>query len=142
MPPFNNPYQPYQPYQPNPYGQPTYGFQQPPYQPQIQQPQPQVQKPLFDFVNGVEGAKSYRLLPNQSAILLDNDNSLMYIKTANALGQSAIEYYSIQKTTEEMLRGTPKQEVSFVSREDFDELVKKVTLLERAVRPQQDKSNE
>ena len=136
------PYNPYQPYQPNPYGQPAYGFQQPTYQPP--QPQPQVQKPLFDFVNGVEGAKSYRLLPNQSAILLDNDNSLMYIKTANALGQSAIEYYSIQKTTEESLRGTPKQEpsASYVSRDDFDALVKKVTLMERAMKPQQDKPNE
>lgn len=132
---YNNPYQPYQP---NPYGQPNYGFQQP-YQ--APQPQPQVQKPNFDFVNGIEGAKSYRLMPNQSAILLDNENSLLYIKSANALGQSSIEYYSIQKTSEDAVKGTPKKDASFVSREDFDELVKKVTLMERAMKPQ-DKSNE
>ena len=130
-----NPY-PYPNYQ-----QPNYGgFQNPYGQPQYPNQPQQAQKPYFDFVNGIEGAKSYRLNPGQTAFLMDNDNAVLYVKTANAMGQSSIEYYSISKITEDAVRGEKAAQTGYVSRDDFDALAKKVTLLERSMNSKPEES--
>ena len=49
------------------------------------------------YVNGTEGAKAFILPPNSSALLMDSDNPMFYIKTANPQGQCSLEYYKFQK---------------------------------------------
>lgn len=49
------------------------------------------------FVNGIEGARSYQLLPNQTMFLMDNENPVFYMKTSNQLGQSNIRGYKFEE---------------------------------------------
>ena len=68
----------------NPYG----------YQPNYQ-PYPQQKVNTYAFVNGIEGAKSFQIMPNQMVMLLDSDNPLIYKKTANSYGQATIEAFEL-----------------------------------------------
>lgn len=104
------PYNPYNPY--------------PPYPPQANyQAAPQN---TYAFVNGVEGAKSYYVQPNQTVMLMDSDDPIAYMKSANAMGQATIKYFRLVETSEQELRGQPKQAPSYVLKADFDALAKRV----------------
>ena len=108
----------FNPYQQYPYGVPSYGYQQ-----SFQQPQN-----TYAFVNGIEGAKSYPMQPNQTVMLMDSDNPIAYMKQSNGMGQSTIKYFKLVETSEEALKGT-KPATEYVTKADFDELSKKVASL-------------
>lgn len=38
------------------------------------------------WVNGIEGANAYRVMPNRSVLLMDQNEHVFYIKTADASG--------------------------------------------------------
>ena len=112
---------PYDPY-PNPYMPRTgYGFGN-----QYNQPQPQPQTNTYAFVNGIEGAKSFPMAPNQTVMLMDSDNPIAYMKTSNGMGQASIKYFKLVETSEAELKGSAKPAVEYVSRSDFDALRKQV----------------
>lgn len=124
---YNNPYNPYQQ---NPYGVPQYGNYQP--------TQPHN---TYAFVNGIEGAKSYPMQPNQTVMLMDSDNPIAYMKTSNAMGQATLKYFKLVETNESELRGqmSAKTEKEYVLRTDFnilstkvDEILKKMKESENA----------
>lgn len=94
----------------NPYGN---------YQPNNYYQQPRTNGNLI-FVNGMEGAKSYQIQPNQMVMLLDSDNPIIYKKTANAYGQATIEPFELVPIQEH------KQEEKYVLRTDFEALVKRI----------------
>lgn len=50
---------------------------------------------IFDYVNGIEGAKAYQVMPNQMIPLFDNDNPIVYLKQANLYGQATIKAYKL-----------------------------------------------
>ena len=112
-------YNPYNPYQPNPYGMPQYGNYQP------AQPQGQQQN-TYAFVNGIEGAKSFPMAPNQTVMLMDSDNPIAYMKTSNGMGQASIKYFKLVETSEAELKGSAKPAVEYVAKADFDILRKQV----------------
>lgn len=127
------PYNPYSPYPQNPYGQPMYGFpQQPQYQPQQPSaPQYPQQENVYAFVNGVEGAKSYQLRPNQSVMLMDSEQPLCYMKTSNAMGQATVRYFRLTEIPEAEARtpSTPapaKPSADFATKAELAALAKKV----------------
>lgn len=109
------PYNPYNPYQPYPQ-QPSYGSY--PHQ-----------QNTYAFVNGIEGAKAYQVMPNQTVMLMDSDNPIAYMKQANAMGQTTIRYFKLVEISEEDLRGKPKEQAVYVTKADFDALAKKVESL-------------
>lgn len=111
-----NPYNPYNPYAP----QPAY-FQQP-------QAQPQPQNNTYAFVNGIEGAKSYPMAPNQTVMLMDSENPIAYMKQSNSMGQATIKYFKLAETNESELRGqsVPQSASEYVTKADFSVLEKKV----------------
>lgn len=126
--PYNNPYAGFN------YGQPyPQTFPQP-------QPQPTQSKPVFDFVNGVEGAKSYGVAPNRTAILMDTENAAVYIKTANGIGQASIEFYEITKSSEEKILAQRKKAemANFVTRDEFSSLMQKIDSIEKAIAPKEE----
>lgn len=80
----------------------------------------------YAYVNGIEGAKSFQIQPGKTVLLVDSDNSFIYFKSANELGQSTLRYFSISeideaKAKEMISNSNPK----FVLKADFDELNKK-----------------
>lgn len=115
--------------------------------PNYQQPVQQPQLNQYAFVNGIEGAKSFQMMPNQTVMLMDSDNPIAYMKTSNAVGQSTIRYFKLIETTEENLKtnnNVPKQE--YVLKTDFDVLNNKVeellSKLEKTSKPYPNKHKE
>lgn len=101
-------YQPnnYQMAQPNMVQQPQQQFQmqqqqttQQPTQPQQTQQQTQYDRPIQDvrFVESGKDAEDYILLPNTRVMLIDRNNSMFYIKSADSLGITTNEAYKFSK---------------------------------------------
>lgn len=124
--PYNNPlYNNYQ--QPTyPYGQ----FNQPQVQPQPQQP---TQYKQYTFVNGIEGAKAFQLGNNQTMMLLDSENPIIYKKTSNEQGQSTIQYYKMIEISEDEVKNLNIAELDelYASKEDVEAINKKIDNLYR-----------
>ena len=106
-----------------PYRQPN--FYQNPMQPQPQPQQPQLN--TYAFVNGIEGAKAFQVQPNQTMMLMDSDQPIVYMKQANALGQSTLRYFKLVEINETDLKGLNQtvapQNIDtskFVSRDEFN----------------------
>ena len=58
-------------------------------------------------VHGEEGAMAFPVAPGQKATLIDADNAIIYVKSANQFGQALpLEVYDM------VFRQPPKQEVS------------------------------
>lgn len=108
-----NPYNPYNPYAP----QPNFGnFLQ------------QSQQNTYAFVNGIEGARSFQMAPNQTVMLMDSDNPVVYMKQSNGMGQSTIKCFKLVETSEDELKPKPIQ-ADYVTKADFESLAKKVDAL-------------
>ncbi len=98
------------------------GYQQPPY---YSNPYQQPKSQLI-FVNGIEGAKSYMMQPNQIVMLLDSDDPIVYKKTSNAYGQASIECFRLVPIQDSELHPQPQE---YVLKKDFDALLEKVNSL-------------
>lgn len=150
-------YNAYNPYQPTYPGQFMYGGDPMMYQNQmaqqqpIQQAQPQQTPPQTPqqtmqpqttnipttpnisaspnqvWVNGMEGAKAYPMIPNTSVMLMDSENSRFYIKTADINGKRTIETYVYQREDESETPSVPQNQPVFeqtpsITKEDIQEL--------------------
>ena len=84
----------------------------------------------YAFVNGLEGAKSFQVQPNQSMMLLDSDNPIIYKKSANSYGQATIEYFQMIPISEQDVKNilTPPNP-DYVLKADFDKLMAKIDAL-------------
>ena len=74
---------------------PYVGFQAPQqqYRQQPQQPAPNG----IIWVQGMAGAKSFLLAPGQSALLMDSEAPVFYIKSADQSGMPSMEIYDYKK---------------------------------------------
>lgn len=81
----------------------------------------------YAFVNGIEGAKSYIMQPNQTIMLLDSDEPIIYKKISNSYGQATLECFKMVPISEEELKKVPNQE--FVTKTDFDNFAKHIESL-------------
>lgn len=100
---------------------------------QIVPQQPQ-QNNYYAFVNGIEGAKAYQVMPNQSVMLMDSDNPIAYMKEANAMGQSTLRYFKLVETSERELRGEQfngNQQPNYALKTDLESLNKKLDNLSK-----------
>ena len=93
---------------------------------------PYLQRNYYVFVNGVEGAKAYQMVPNQTMLLMDNNSPMCFMKVSNNLGQSTLRYFKLVEVEEKDL--APSQENAKI-----DELSKKVEELYQLLR--KDESN-
>lgn len=95
MPQFQNPYQQYNQYQQR---QQTNGI---------------------TWVQGIEGAKAYQLLPNSNIILMDSENDgRFYIKTSDNVGMCNLRLFSYQEITSQP---TPQVDLSnYVTRQELE----------------------
>ena len=99
------------------YGYPNYGYipQQPSYNPGVYNQTPQQMQPGINPssipspnelpIQGVQfvtedEAKGYIMLPNTKVLLMDKNNSIFYIKSADSLGKSSIEAFEFKKLEE------------------------------------------
>lgn len=73
---------------------------------------------IYSYVDGIEGAKNYPVSSNQMVLLIDNNQPYIYMKSANALGQSSIRYFKIEEVKE------PKVKTDYITREEMEEMLK------------------
>lgn len=118
-----------QPYMPQPV------MQQPVAQPQpIQQP---IQQQSFDMpIQDIryltaDEIKAFIVMPNTKVMLIDKDNKLAHIKSADAMGQSSSKVYSFSEYVAEAPKPAevvqPQIDTSmFVSSKDFSEVTDKI----------------
>ena len=126
----NNPYQAY-PYQTNYGGAPNYqqrayGYQpQPQFQQQMQMQQqmPPMELPIQDikYVNRAQ-AEAYIVFPNTKVMLIDLDNGIAHIKTADGMGQTKTDYFRFEAVNAD---GSPIKPQEPTPQVNFDEFVKK-----------------
>lgn len=90
----------------------------------------------YAIVNGFEGAKNYPIGINQSILLMDSSNPIVYKKSTNVLGQYSIECFKlVQINPQEFVTNndTVSPPKDYVSKTEFEELVKKLDALTKKV---------
>ena len=105
-------------------------YQQPIYYPQQAQPQPpqQAQTQSLIWVKGEAGAKSYLVAPNSTVTLWDSEQSVIYIKSADASGMPSI------KTLDYTIRGNEERmAVNYVTEDEFDHLKKEIDDIKKSL---------
>ena len=124
--PYGNFYQPVMPQAPQ---QPNYNNManmMPNQNQQMQQPQAN----SYFYVNGVIGAKSFQMQPNQTVLLMDSDNPMCYMKQANGMGQSTLRYFKLIEVSENDLNTTnDTKQVNnneYVLKSEFEALSKRL----------------
>lgn len=85
----------------------------------------------YAFVNGIEGAKSFQLQPNQNIMLMDSDNPICYMKQTNNIGQATLRYFKLVEVSEQELRNANQvpSNNEYVLKSNFDALVKRINEL-------------
>ena len=97
---------------------------------QPMQAQPAQQSSQIIWVSGEAGAKSYLVAPGNTVMLLDAENSVFYLKSADASGMPLplriFDYKERTTMAQQALGGSATAESvnldNFVTRKEFDEL--------------------
>ena len=139
--PYGNFYQPTMP-QMNQPQQPNYNNINNMMNNQNQQPQAN----NYFYVNGIIGAKSFQLQPNQTVMLMDSDSPMCYMKQSNSMGQSTLRYFKLVEVNENDLtqdnNAKPKESAEYVVRAEFEELKQKLDdLSKRLEKPYRNDKN-
>lgn len=77
----------------------------------------------FAYVNGYDGARSYPLPMGSSALLMDTEKPLFYLKTCSNMGQYEIKTYEFKEIQ------TPKSKEEYITKQEFEELNRKIETL-------------
>jgi hypothetical protein len=99
--------------------------------PQPQQPQ----QNTYAFVNGIEGAKSYPIGPNQTVMLMDSEQPVAYMKQSNGMGMATLKYYRLVETSEAELKGGAKPSVEYATKADLEALARRVEEMAKPKKP-------
>ena len=114
----------------------NYGVPYPSSYPQLRQ---------YAFVNGIEGAKAYQVMPNQTMLLMDSDKPVVFMKTADAIGKSTLRYFNLieMDEVEAIKQYQPQPTPEYVSKSDFDALNARLdSLLKMIEKPNKTKIKE
>ena len=95
-------------------------FQQQP----VQMPTQPVQQPQQNnngilWVSGEVGAKSYLVAPGTSVLLMDSDDTVFYLKTADQSGMPSLRTFKYSEITDQKSFNKTDQN-NFVNREEFE----------------------
>lgn len=78
----------------------------------------------FVWVQGKEGAKAYPVAPEKTVLFLDDQNPYVYRKVTDKLGRTA--EFKVFKLVEEPDETTPKVDMPFVTKDEFEKLHKEL----------------
>lgn len=112
---YNNPYQ----YSFGVPGQMNQFQQQPVQMPTQTVQQPQQNNSGILWVSGEVGAKSYLVAPGTSVLLMDSDDTVFYLKTADQSGMPSLRTFKYSEITGQKSFNKTDQN-NFVNREEFE----------------------
>lgn len=122
------------------FGNPMYGYQQPYFQQPVQdqlgmlrsqqQSQQAPSAPLW--VQGEAGAKAYPVAPGSSVILMDSENNVFYIKSADQSGMPMMRTFDYVERTvshNQPVQAAMPMQAEFVTRAEFEDLRQQIAAL-------------
>ena len=101
------------------------------YMPTVQNNQMQQNNNII-YVQGIEGAKSYLVGSNNTVILWDSDNPVIYVKSADASGRPNIKIldYTVRETESSQIPLIDKK-VEYATTEELKCLESKIMALQK-----------
>mgnify|MGYP006864582467 FL=1 len=82
----------------------------------------QPQKNGINWVQGVEGAKAFQLMPNSNTVLMDSENDgIFYIKVCDIIGMCSLRKFRYQEIIDE-----PQQTNQYVTRDELMNILKEL----------------
>ena len=79
------------------------------------------------WVQGIEGAKAYQIMPNSAALFLDSENDgIMYIKTSDNIGMSSIRRFKYTELLEEPEATKGINASEYVRKDELEALIREV----------------
>lgn len=88
----------------------------------------------YAFVNGIEGAKSFIVPPNQTILLMDSEQPVCYMKQSNGLGQGSLRYFKLVEVSESDIRSETIAKTSeigdFATKKDLQDIIDRLNKLE------------
>lgn len=119
----------------NPYGNfPISPQTQSPFMPPNMPVQPQQQQVnMWAYVNGLEGAKAYIVPPNGKMILMDSDNPIFYLKSANEAGQANIRTFRFEEV-QTTASAAPTPAMNYAKAEDLNALNARIAKIEEVLK--------
>lgn len=79
----------------------------------------------INWVQGIEGAKAYSLIPNSNTVLFDSDNDgIFYIKTCDAQGMCNLRTFDYTERNAKPTNIVALNPEEYVTRKEYNELLK------------------
>lgn len=89
--------------------------------------QPRVNPNSITWVQGIEGAKAYQLLPNSNAILMDSESDVFYIKSSDNIGMCTLRIFDykeqVEQPKDQYVTKTELEKVLSAMREQYEQLI-------------------
>lgn len=99
----------------------------------------------YSFVNGVEGAKAYTIMPSTNTLLMDADNPICYMKSADNLGKCSLRYFKLEEIDEATARSMTQPPIppqaQYATKHDIDSLNQKIDELMKVLGNKQPKQD-
>lgn len=88
---------------------------------------PTIQNNGIIWVQGIEGAKAYQLMPNSNAILMDSDNDgVFYIKVSDSVGMCNLRVFNYSEVTTQTTASSNIDMSKYVTREELQDIIKQL----------------
>lgn len=87
---------------------------------------PAYQRNYYAFVSGLDGAKSYPIMPNQSLMLMDSENPVCYMKSADNTGKPSLKCYKLVEISEQELLVKPLDPTTQALKDDISSINKRI----------------
>lgn len=100
-----------------------------------QQPQPQQQQQQMNNISvaiihgGDKAANDYLMAPNQTIVLVDNEEGLVYIKETNGSGMQITN----RKFKEEKQASLQQMKADFVTRDEFEKRIAELSNVSKSI---------
>ena len=76
----------------------------------------------INWVQGIEGAKAFQLMPNSNCMMLDSErDGIFYIKTSDNVGMCNLRIFKFQEVTEQKTQSIDPDE--FVRKSELESLL-------------------
>ena len=111
-----------------PYGQ-SYNTATPQQPQQQQQPQPMNNISVAIIHGGDKAADAYLMAPNQTIVLVDNEEGLVYIKETNGSGMQITN----RKFKEEKRASLQQMQADFVTRDEFEKRIAELANVSKSI---------
>lgn len=85
----------------------------------------QQQRNGINWVQGIEGAKAYQLMPNSNIMLMDSENDgIFYIKVADNVGMCTLRTFKYEELTN-VCRNNTLDTSQFITRDELNSILDK-----------------